>query len=290
MIYLVTSAEHAYTHKCLLDEETVDVQLMDYAAIFPGADLPPLATYILTDFDRLAAWQLRQVARFYRWHMTRGGSALNDPARVLSRYGLLRRLKRKGINAFDAYRVEEGVAPRKWPVFLRSEGTHGPPISGLLANRQELASAVQTAVDEGYPLATLLVVEYAAEPVRPGLFRKFSVFRIGDRLIGYTCVHDDQWVVKQGKPGIAPPELYDEEYECVRDNPYADAVRPAFELAGIEYGRMDFGIVEGRPQIYEINTNPELKLRPSPSPVPRRNESYDLFRRNYLEALKAIDS
>ena len=62
-----------------------------------------------------------------------------------------------------------------------------------------------------------------------------------------------------------------------------------FEVAGIEYGRADFGIVKGRPQIYEINTNPEIKFG-SNHPFPQRVESGRLSKANYFEALKAIDT
>ena len=36
-----------------------------------------------------------------------------------------------------------------------------------------------------------------------------------------------------------------------------DVLLRAFEVAGIDYGRADFSIVDGVPQIYEINTNPK---------------------------------
>jgi len=52
------------------------------------------------------------------------------------------------------------------------------------------------------------------------------------------------------------PELYDEELRIVRENPYGSAVAAAFELAGIEYGRADFGLVDSKVQLYEINSNP----------------------------------
>ncbi len=289
MIHIVTTALHAYTHKSLREEEDApELALRTYADISLGSKIAP-GTYILTDLDRLAAWRLLDAAKFCQWHRKKGGVVLNDPARVLSRHGLLRALNRAGINQFDAYRVEEKVTPKRWPVFLRLEGNHGAQISGLLENEKGLTRAIEKVVDNGYPIAALLIVEYAAEPVQPGLFRKFSVFRVGDRLLGYTCVHDDQWIVKQGKPGIAPLEFYEEEYRCVRDTPYAEAIWPAFRIAGIDYGRVDFGIVDGRPQIYEINTNPEMKLRPPPSPVARRDESCELFRVKYLKALRALD-
>lgn len=222
--------------------------------------------------------------------LTKAGiRALNDPALFLGRYGLLRGLSRAGINDFNAYRVESAETPSKWPVFLRLEGNHSYPVSGLLHNEQELEDALRRAIDDGAPRSTLLIIEYAAEPVQSGIYRKLSVFRIGDRLLGYTCVHEDNWLVKYGKLGIATPELYDEEYSFVAQNPHAAAVMPAFELAGIEYGRVDFGIVGGRPQIYEINTNPHIDLRPKCVPNVRRGESLSLFRTKYIDAMNAID-
>ena len=137
-------------------------------------------------------------------------------------------------------------------------------MSELIENEEQLSAALEQSVRDGVPRSLSGIVEYSAEPVQPGLFRKLSVFRVADRLLGYTCVHDDQWIVKYGKPGIASPELYDEEYEFVSTNPFAEALRPVFEIAGVDYGRVDFGLVGGRPQIYEINTNPDIKLRPPP--------------------------
>ena len=83
--------------------------------------------------------------------------------------------------------------------------------------------------------------------------------------------------------------LYDDELRIVQDNPYGPAVAQAFEVADIEYGRVDFGIVGGEVQIYEINTNPHLKLA-SEHPSPVRVESCRLFARNFLGALKGINS
>ena len=225
----------------------------------------------------------------YRRLAGSGIRALNDPALFLGRYGLLRGLCRSGVNSFNAYRLDSGERPSKWPVFLRLEGDHARPVSGLLQGEQELEDALQRAIDDGAPRSTLLIIEYAAEPVTPGIYRKLSVFRVGDKLLGYTCVHEDNWLVKYGKSGIAPPDLYEEEYSFVAQNPYAGAVLPAFELAGIEYGRVDFGIVGGRPQIYEINSNPHIELRPKNVPNARRGESFSLFRANYIDAMKAID-
>jgi hypothetical protein len=62
-----------------------------------------------------------------------------------------------------------------------------------------------------------------------------------------------------------------------------------FELAGVEYGRVDFGLVSGRPTVWEINTNPLVEVLPE-TPSPFRNETRRLFRDHYLTALAALDS
>ena len=116
------------------------------------------------------------------------------------------------------------------------------------------------------------------------------MFRVGDRFLGYTCVHEDSWIVKYGKAGVASEDMYEEEYALVRDNPFAEAVKPAFDLAGLDYGRVDFGLVDGKPQIYEINNNPFVDLSYKPEAASRRKESSALFRANYLQAMTEIDT
>lgn len=289
MILVITTRDHRYTHESLHRERGLDLDVVTYDSILKRRS-PHRATHIFADLDRIPDWQVHEAALLYRTLGKAGIRALNDPARFLGRYGMLRALNRAGINQFDAYRVENGERPRRWPVFLRLEGNHASPVSGLLKDEAELDAAIEKAIEEGAPKSALLIIEYAAEPLADGLYRKLSVFRVGERFLGYTCVHDDNWVVKHGKYGLATDELYDEEYRLVRDNPYAEAVRPAFDLAGIEYGRVDFGLVGGEPQIYEINNNPYITLGPQLSASPRRNDSNALFRKNYLEAMSAIDS
>ena len=290
MIIFITANDHRYTHQALAKERDVDVRVISHGELKARASNLPMATYIFTDVDRLAPEQLFNAAQYYRALRKLGIKALNNPARMLSRVGLLRALNRAGVNAFDAYRLEELSGPVRWPVFLRVDGSHSDPLSGLLNDQAELDAAIADCIGRGVPRSLLLIIEYAAEPVFPGLYRKLSVFRVGDLMFGFTCVHDDKWLVKYGTPGIATPELYDEEYELVADNPYLETMRTVFDIAGIDYGRVDFGLVDGQPQIYEINNNPDVKLQPKRGPVARREESNALFRENYLAALRAIDT
>ena len=225
LIIFLTTRHHRYTHKDLLDEPDIDVRVVGYV-VLQAQQRRPLATYIFTDLDRVPFWQLRELAQIYRELRANGCRVLNDPARALSRFGLLRSLNRAGINSFDAYRVDELDRPRKWPVFLRLEGDHKAPVSSLIHNQKNLDRAIEAAIEQGNPRAAMLIIEYAAEPVREGLYRKLSVFRMGDQMVSTTCVHDDKWLVKYGKPGIATPELYDEEYEMVATDPYRGCDAP----------------------------------------------------------------
>ena len=289
MIIFVLTAEHLYTLRGAVKElPAVNVSVISYEELFAMRS-HPRATYVFTDYDRLPMWRVREAAALYRRLRDSGFRVLNDPARIPSRYGLLRRLHDNGINDFTAYRVEEGVVPRRWPVLLRSEGDHDPPFRELFHSWDEVKHAIDGAVTAGMPLASLLMVEYAAEPVRPNLFRRLSVYRVGDVWFGATCVHEGTWLVKGGVLGIATPELYDDELRIVRDNPFRAAVEPAFALAEIEYGRIDFGLVGGKVQIYEINSNPTISF-PTEHPSPARVESYRIYRQNFLDALIAIDS
>ena len=72
------------------------------------------------------------------------------------------------------------------------------------------------------------------------------------------------------------------------DGRYDEPVRRAFELAETEYGRVDFGIVGGSVQVYEINTNPIMR-KVKDHPNADRLESDRRWRARYAEALAAID-
>lgn len=288
MIIFVTTVEHAYTHEQVVRATTdMKIRVMNYESLFRQRS--PYATYVFTDLDRLSPANLVRAGRCFQ-HLRNGGSrVLNDPARWLSRAGLLRRLYQLGINSFDAYRVEEGCEPRRWPVFLRTEGDHGHPLSDLLHTSDEVNAAVNQAVKQGVPISALIIVEYAAEQISPGLFRKLSLFRIGTESVAATCVHDDQWLVKYGKKGVATDELYQDELRIVSTNPYWPKLQRVFEVANIDYGRVDFGLVAGKVQIYEINTNPNINFA-SEHPSELRLDSYRQFRANYLATLRMIDS
>jgi hypothetical protein len=288
LIRLVMTRGHERTHtRVVRDRAAPLMDLIHYDHLFASRRLPR-ATYVFTDLDRLAPWELELAAAVHRQLAAAGVPVLNDPARCKTRFALLRALHAAGLNDFNAYRLDEGVRPARYPVFLRHAAGHGRPASRLLENWEAAERAIERALERGIPESGLLLIEYAAEPVRPGLFRKLALSRIGPVLVPQVCVHDDNWLVKYGKLACATPELYDEEAEIVSKSPYAEPVRRAFEIAGIEYGRADFGLVGGRVQIYEINTNPTLKPGIQ-HPLPRRVETQAVVWSRHMAAFRELD-
>jgi hypothetical protein len=289
MIIVLTTKHHQYTHQSLLRQKGFELRLLAYDLAFLSQRLLP-ATYVFSDLDRLGYWELELASHLYCELGATGLKVLNNPARASQRYKLLRLLKAAGLNDFDAWSLNDTLmpAPEQYPVFLRTSSAHRGVLSDLLVNEQELQSAIAAALQRGVPARELLVVQYCAKPAAPGLFRKLSVYRVGDRMVSSTCVHDNQWVAKIGVSGIAGQELYDDELRIVGDNPYADHLRKVFDIANIDYGRADFGLVNGRPQVYEINTNPSIDA-PRAHPFETRMKSQNMAFDNLLAAFAEMD-
>ncbi|RYE08351.1 MAG: hypothetical protein EOP22_13765 [Hyphomicrobiales bacterium] len=233
-----------------------------YAWLFRAWRLPA-ATYIFTGVDRLDAGERRLAARFYR-HINAQGEgfrALNDPAIGMGRFRLLRTLFERGINDFNAYLATERERPSRYPVFIRSATASAAPLTGMLASLAELEGEIARLGASGHPLEDLLIIEFHGEPVREGVYRKQGAYRFGDTYLPNPSIYAATWYVKYSNTYTVPDDLPGYDREVMRDNPMAGVARQAFEIAGMEYGRADIGIVNGRPQIYEINYNPNLQTQ-----------------------------
>lgn len=289
MITFLVAAGHRKTHRSLLEESGgPQAAVRCYHELF-ARRRTRLGTYVFTDFDRLDFWELELAADAFRLITSAGARALNDPARVRQRFALLRRLFCEGINRFGVYRIEAGELPKQYPVFLRHESGHGGPLTDLLPNVDALRLAADELLAGGVPERHLVAIEYAAEPTRTGIFRKLAAFRIGDQIVPTISVHDRSWRSKIGERGLAGEELYAEENALLRANPFRDVLMRAFEIARIEYGRADFGLVDGAVQIYEINTNPALPIMRN-FPSATRKDSAEFTWRSYIDALSEIDT
>lgn len=181
---------------------------------------------------------------------------LNRPGQVMRRAALLRRLHELGRNDFDAYCVDELDDRVRYPVYLRvSDQQDG--MSALLANRAELDRAIKAAIAAGQPRDSLLVTEFV-DTATDGIYRKYSAMKVGDAIIAHHIFFSTNWVVR-AKTLLPPTQaMVDEEAEFQNTNPHRAALAEAFALAGVDYGRIDYGVKDGRVQVWEINTNPVI--------------------------------
>lgn len=213
--------------------------------------------YLFTDVDRLSederGWAVEVWDELHR----RGGSwLLNHPERSLRRFELLTALHAQGINVFRPYRANEPLDQVRFPVFLRIEHDHKGNRSDLLQTSEQLAAALADLRARGERLRDWLVVEFCATRATDGLYRKYAAFRVGSRIIPRHVFAGAHWCLKQSKVVEATQQR--EEWAYLTTNPHREALMRIFQLARIEYGRIDYGLLDGRIQVWEINTNPTL--------------------------------
>jgi hypothetical protein len=221
-------------------------------------------TYIFGDLEWLTGNGLQATIELWERLIELEGEValLNDPSRVLRRFELLRHLHARGINCFNAYRVPASLEswaplPVRYPVFLRCERAHVGNMSDLLFSWEEVLEAVPAARATGeYGADELLVVEWCDTSDANGVFRKYGAFVIGETIVARHLVCSRDWVVKDF-------ELLDDELLCearayIAENPHADFLREIARDAAVQWGRFDYSLADGQPQIWEINTNPTI--------------------------------
>lgn len=181
----------------------------------------------------------------------------------MGRYELLRTLDEQGVNDFGVFRLDEARGPRRFPVFLRAERDHRGPRTGLLGDAAALREAIAALEGRGESRNGKIVVEFCDTRGADGLYRKYAAWRIGDRIVPQHVFVSSRWMVKAETnwlfDGDAPDRrrLLAEERRYLDENPHEAPLRRAFALAGIEFGRADYGVVNGSLRVWEINTNPD---------------------------------
>ena len=249
---------------------------------------PRPAAFIFSDLERLDAAERVRAAALWTALAERGLARrrLNHPLRALRRYALLRRLEEQGINDFGVYRLTEARRPQRYPVFLRGENDHVGSRSELLYTPEELAMALQNLESSPERHRPHIVTEFCASRDERGLYRKYAAWCIDGRILPGHLFFGPHWMLKQ--PTTLAAGLVAEELDYLARNPHAAALERVFALAGIDYGRADYGIVAGRIQIYEINTNPGIPSGYTPRPPSLRDEVDRRFNETLLDAFRAL--
>ena len=259
MIRYFVTRRHPYTVLPFLEKWPNSVR-NDFKIVF-HEDLPfvtrlDAGPVIFTDLDRLWPANWNNALRLSKVLIETFGSAcvLNAPDGVLLRNQLLQTLWSRGINRFRAVRCSQSLDELRYPVFVRDPNDHHGPRTPLLNNRAELDAAIAQLVSKGYTPGSLTAIEYIDTRDEQGLFRKYSAFRIGDAIIPAHILTSPDWVTKDSPP--APMLGYELAY--LETNPHREQLHRVFDLAGVQYGRIDYGLKDGQIQIWEVNTNPVI--------------------------------
>ncbi|RYE08701.1 MAG: hypothetical protein EOP22_12320 [Hyphomicrobiales bacterium] len=288
MLYFLTKAYHCHTIWGFIWgagwRRVPYLQPMSYEELF-SRRRAPRGHYVFTDFDRMSAYEI-QCAATVAETLKAADPAIriyNHPLEVLERTPLLSRLQQVGINDFGVWRLDQGHRPSSYPVFIRAEDDCMRPDTGLLHNEAELDLALQDMKKRGIPLKRRIAVQYHAQSSPDGYFRKYGGINIGGKLVLQHILRNTEWYVKRGQ--VERDANSEREFLELFDNyeEHAEVLAKVFATAGIDYGRADYGFVDGRLQVFEINTNPTIpKLR-------KRRDRYARLRPTMLEAFEAMN-
>jgi hypothetical protein len=231
------------------------LRVMSYARLARSRRLAA-GTYVFCDVDRVPGVVAEDAARVAA-HLTASGvRVLNHPLRSLKRYELLRTLNEQGINRFNVYHATEARWPTRYPVFLREASTTARTLGPLLPTRAALEAELAERIAAGRSRDDTLIVEFCDTADDQGVYRKYSAFVVGARIIPAHIACSKDWVTKA--IDLRDEVFLEEERRFVRENPHEARLREIFALAGIDFGRIDYAVLDGDIQVWEINTDPWL--------------------------------
>ena len=219
-------------------------------------------THVFASLDQLSDAGLEMVSRAADQLLAAGSGMqlLNHPRAVLFRRELLRRAWDDGINQFRAVPVRPFPRQLHYPVFLRSANHHDGSLTGLLSSESELRRAIRAQRLRGRPVDDLLAVELCDTSTGDGTWRKYAAFRVGGRIVPVHLMISTEWMVKFSAEAPSLESAL-EELRFVQSNPHEAWLRRVTDIAGVTYGRVDYGVKDGVPQLWEINTNPTIGRR-----------------------------
>ena len=230
----------------------------------------PLGTYVLSALDQLNRANADLLTEIYlQLKDVPGIRLLNSPTKTLQRFELLTELNRQGMNEFSAVLAESDRKNLKFPVFVRNVRLHEGALSPLLHSEREIKQAIGRALVQGHKLKDLLIVEFCDTVSETGYYRKYAAFIVGKRVIPRSLNYGREWMLKHSQTEFTMP-MVQEELEFVLQNPHQEQLLKIFELAQVDYGRIDYAIKNGRVQTWEINLNPTIGrgLRPPSKKLP----------------------
>lgn len=296
MIFYVVTRQHFYTVIKYFETYGKNLasrpRMLSYDQLTHTRQLPA-GTYIFSDIERLSPTDAELAAQVWE-DLSKAGEQvrlMNHPTRSLRRYELLRILYERGSNAFNIYRLAEQRIPQRFPVFIRGENDHRGNLTPLLHTQSELTAAISELCSQGQSRENKVIVEFCDTADASSIFRKYSAFIVGEQIIPAHLIFSQRWMVKfvEAVEHVSEDMLREEQY-YMEKNPHERSLKDIARLADIKYGRIDYSVLNGAIQCWEINTNPQLPLPlHEHARVPAQVPLLDYSMRQLTAAFAAID-
>ena len=276
-------------------DNTIPIGVIDYNRL---SLLPSFSArmVVVCDIERLSPEQEHRVGVAVKNWVSSGDGPLvfNAPPKAKRRYEILKTLYRNGVNRKNVFRLDDPYLfdEIQFPCFICDENSHN--LSGqpprLLNAKDELVSEIQALKENGTPAFGKIAVEWEDTRDASGLYSKLSYFNVGGELIPGHRLFNDNWFVKTPNARLLDQnsDLARREETFIQEQPYKDGIASIFELAGIDYGRVDFAEVENGLHIFEVNTNPNLPQ--AGAAHPSRKHIIAAVQRRISEKLRSLAS
>lgn len=296
-IFFICKHRHRYTLRPYLtlarQEGDPGINLLTYDQMSQAKGLRPEnlkpTTYVFADMDRATPRELGIAAKLADEIRACGPGyrVINDPTGIAERYEFLRLAHLHGINGFNAYLLAEHQPPQRFPVFLRSSRDSRVPLSDLIEDQAGLEAEIYNLTRSGVRRDNVMIVEFQPTDLFEGNYVKYGAYcAAGEILPGHVHVCRDWRSKLQSESRVVDDRTIELERQWMTDMQFRDEIANAFAIAGVEYGRIDFGISDGRPQFWEINTNPDLLMLPrAPIDVEKRDP---VMMPNYLPIMRRL--
>jgi hypothetical protein len=266
------------------------IRILPYERLLKARRIP-IGSYIFADIERLTPQDSERAALVWQALVQKlpPGCVLNHPTQSMRRFQLLRTMYEESINQFNVYRLTEVRHPQQYPVFIRGENDHSGAVSGLLNSAEALQAELSKMKEQGKSWQDKIITEFVGTKDPLGITRKYSAVVIGEQIIPrHIFFSDKTWMVKS--PQLIAPQFVEEEVAYFNHHPHESQLRRIFDLAKINFGRIDYGCLDGKVQVWEINTNP-MTLGPDGNPGLQdpREVIHRLFAERMINALEQFD-
>jgi hypothetical protein len=211
---------------------------------------------------------------------------LNDPGRSLRRFELLRQLHDTGLNSFNVYRTSDTDVRPRLPAFIRHEVRNPFNQPEIARDPQQYMALLHGTRWQSGTLRDFMSVEFCDTADARGIYRKYGAFVVGDRIVPRHIFFSRNW--HQRVADLIDSPYLAEELAYIDTNPHEKILLESARAAGISYGRIDYGLLAGRPQVWEINTNASFVSSPQ-AVIRERRPALEKFVAMYADAMAALD-